>query len=74
MATKPILRLYQIGCTSGHDSLIQVWVPETMTEEALDALDDMWQLSMRVMRKSAIPKFSGFNDIEAPLGTPGAGK
>ena len=71
MATKPILRLYQIGCTSGHDSLIQVWVPEAPTDESLDYLDEMWRLNMCVLRRSAIPKFTGFDDIQIGRGEAG---
>ena len=64
----PVLRLYEIGCTSGHDSLIRVWVPENMSLQALEQLDAMWSLAMRVLRASAIPKFTGFDDIPEDVG------
>ena len=43
----PMLRQYDIGCTSGHDSLIRLWMPDNFTREDVEHIQAMWGLLIR---------------------------
>jgi hypothetical protein len=43
----PVLRMYDCGCTSGHDSLIRLWVKVDFTREDLEHLKSLWNLMIR---------------------------
>jgi len=51
----PVLKLFQSGCTTGHDSLIQLWFPERYTDEDLQMVSDMWALMMRQLSRAINP-------------------
>ena len=52
--TLPILRLYECGCTTGHDSLIRLWVPEHLTSEDLEHVKAMWTLMVRQLERGVV--------------------
>ena len=53
---KPILKLYERGCTSGHDSLIRLWVPEYFTQEDLENVKATWDLMLRQLERGVAPE------------------